>query len=537
MDPRAGAGGRQLSLGRAAATAAAAVALLALGASPAQAAKSCAEPGADWQRATPAEAGMDAAKLQQALDYGTQNLGFAVRVYRHGCLVGEDRGAAVNAGQRFESWSMAKSVTSMIFGRAMTLRQISPEDPVGALVTEADRAHGAITARDLLTQSSGLEWNGLRDYNIFTMPDRVHDALTLGIAHPRGSYFEYAQSPVALLAEQTGRSVGEDVQGFAQRELMDRLGIPADAWVWQRDRANHVQGFFGVQMRPGDYARLGELMRRRGVWRGRRLLSRAYMSEALAPSWTNGCYGWLIWVNAGAPCIGPTISERPVFEGRDFPDLPGDLYRFSGLFGQLVTVMPKQGLLVVRVGQDPGLLPAGGSDWEHGLYQRVLDSVTDQKIVGPGPARPGGGGGRENNDYGFQNSLAEPDKYSQGAVQAPLPPAGPARARAAQIGLIRKRPGLRGVLVARLRCPARWPAKLKAGCRGRATLSGARRKKRYSVAPGKSRLVRFRLTSRRMRRLIRRGNMPLWLGARNADAAGGTLARVTVTVKRPRARR
>ena len=125
-------GGRPV---RAAVAAAGAAALLALAAAPAQAAKRCAEPRAAWKRATPAEAGMDAAKLQQAVDYGSQNLAFAVRVYRHGCLVAADRGAAANDGQRFESWSMAKSVTSMIFGRAMTRRAISPEDPVGALVT------------------------------------------------------------------------------------------------------------------------------------------------------------------------------------------------------------------------------------------------------------------------------------------------------------------------------------------------------------------------------------------------------------------
>ena len=40
-------------------------------AAPAQAAKQCAEPAAAWERATPAEAGMDAAKLQDAIDYGT----------------------------------------------------------------------------------------------------------------------------------------------------------------------------------------------------------------------------------------------------------------------------------------------------------------------------------------------------------------------------------------------------------------------------------------------------------------------------------
>ena len=72
----------------------AAVAAALAAAAPARAARSCPEPGTAWQRATPAEAGMDAAKLQDAMDYGSASLGFAVRVYRHGCLVGEDRGGA-----------------------------------------------------------------------------------------------------------------------------------------------------------------------------------------------------------------------------------------------------------------------------------------------------------------------------------------------------------------------------------------------------------------------------------------------------------
>src|SRR5215211_5783207 len=190
-------------------------------AAPAHAAKSCAEPAAAWERATPAEAGMDAAKLQEALDYGSSNLGFAVRVYRRGCLVGEDRFAAVNRDQRFESYSMAKSVTSLMFGRAMTEHLISPDDPVGSLVPEADAPHGAITVRNLLTMTSGLRWNGFRDYNVFTMPDRVRDALTHEPVHPPGHYFQYPQSTVALGAVVGGRSAAEDVVG--------REAVPAQA--------------------------------------------------------------------------------------------------------------------------------------------------------------------------------------------------------------------------------------------------------------------------------------------------------------------
>jgi CubicO group peptidase (beta-lactamase class C family) len=512
---------------------AAAVVALCVAAAPAHAAKSCQSPKGDWERATPAEEGMDAAKLQDAMDYGTSQLSFAVRVYRRGCLVAEDRSAAVNRTQTYESWSMAKSVTALIFGRAMTLGLISPDDPVGALFPEADKAHGTIVMRDLLTQTSGLRWNGFRDYNI-SMPDRIRDALTLDIAHKPGTYFEYAQSPVALLAAAVGRAVGSDapgyVQTFGQRELLDKLGIPADAWHWNRDSAGNVGGFWGVNMRPDDFARLGELMRRGGLWRGRRLLSKRFVAEAIAPSQTNGCYAWLIWVNAATPCVGPTITERPVSNTRDFPDMPADMYRFSGLFGQLVTIFPSQDLLVVRTGQDPGLVFSGGADWEHELYRQVLGSITDQKIVPPGP--PPAGPAQQNADYGFQTSFGEPNQYGKDYVQDPLPPAGPGRARAARLRLARERASADGTVLARIGCPPRWTGKAPRECAGSATLTGARRALAYRLRPGQNALLRFRLTAARLKALRQAGTAALDLVATNRDPGGGTPARLAVKVSR-----
>ncbi len=173
--------------------------------------------------------------------------------------------------------------------------------------------------RHLLTMTSGLHWNGLRDYNVFTGFDRVHDALTLGIDHRPGTYFEYAQSPVSLLAEAIGRSAGTDAGAFAQKELFTPLGIEPGSWGWTRDKSGHIGGFYGVQMRTEDYARMGELMRRGGVWRGKRLLSKTYMRDSITPTRTNGCYGYLIWLNRDAPCVGPTITERPVDTGARVP--------------------------------------------------------------------------------------------------------------------------------------------------------------------------------------------------------------------------
>src|SRR3712207_6855844 len=46
---------------------------------------------------------------------------------------------------------------------------------------------------------------------------------------------------------------------------------------------------------------------------------------------------------------------------------------------------------------------------------------------------------RSNADTGFQNAIFQPDRYRQGAVAEPLPPAGPKRARAVQLALGRSR--------------------------------------------------------------------------------------------------
>jgi hypothetical protein len=166
-------------------------------------------------------------------------------------------------------------------------------------------------------------------------------------------------------------------------------------------------------------------------------------------------------------------------------------------------VFPSQELLIVRTGQDPSLAFAGGADWEHGLYKRVLDSIVDGSVPPP-PEPPRVNDERTNPDYGFQTSLREPDQYSKGVSQDPLPPMGPRRARAARLAPGRKRAGRRGVVVVRLACPARWLSPTEPVCTGRARLTGARHALAYRVAPGERRALRFRLRRARLRGAVAR---------------------------------
>lgn len=500
------------------ALAAALVALL-IAAGPASAAKRCQVPvEGGWKRATPAQAGMNGSKLQSAIDYATLNGGFAVRVFRHGCLVGQDRLGAANNGTRYESWSLGKSVTSLLFGKAMTDGVISPNDRVGALLPEADKAHGRVRMVDLLTMSSGVHWNGLRDYNIFTQTDRVGDWLTLPFDHAPGRYFEYAQSAVAVLPEAIERASGRDAQAYLQRGVLDPLGIEKGSWQWQRDAKNNIQGFWGTRMRINDFARLGELMRRHGKWRGKRLLSKEYVQRALAPSPANPCYGWLIWTNNGKPCIGPRITDRNVVDAYGYPGTPRDMFVYSGLFGQIVAVFPSQGIVVARNGQDSPTALAGATSWQIEFFQRVLRSVTDEPVKLPDDPP---GKVIEAVDGGFQTALLKPGEYTQGAIPEPLPPAGPARVRAPTL-----REGGHGIrgrrAFVRVGCPRAQPKAVKV-CKGKVWIRGKEKAgKGYRIASGESKRVGLKLSRAALRKLGRKGRLELRVKARNRDVVGGS---------------
>ena len=247
----------------------------------------------------------------------------------------------------------------------------------------------------------------MRDYNIFTNNrDRLRDALTLPPTHPPGTYFEYAQSPVAMLAEATAHATGEDFIAFAQRELMDPLGIKAGSWNWTRDNQNRVLGYMGVQMRPDDYARLGELLRRDGVWQGQRLLSHEFVARnrsvrderllRLALGRTAG--------SRASACASPTDRSTTSANSRTCrltcttsPGCSASSSRSS---------RPRESSSPAWARTAAWYSPAA-RDWEHDLYAKVLGSVTDQKIVPPGPA-PKGNPDRSNADYGFQMPSSTP---------------------------------------------------------------------------------------------------------------------------------
>lgn len=388
---------------------------------PSRRAKSCALPGnGDWDEAAPRDVNIDPQKLQAALDFARPRMTQEIAVFRHGCLI-DARRWFTGENEKFEGWSMSKSVTAMAAGRAITLGLLDEDDTVGKYIPEADDAHAAITVHDLLTMTSGLHWNLWRDYNI-AMKDRVKDALSLPLDHEPGTFFEYGESPVALLAKVVGNAAGEDFQDFVQHELMGPIGMAREDWNWIRDRAGNTEGYRGLNTSVDDFARFGHLMMNGGVWNDTDVLNRGWVRDALEPSANNPGYGYMFWLNESDSYIAPTVYSRDERDHRHIESAPHDMYFMAGIQQQRVWVMPSLDMVVVRVGgsgdHDPdtraSIFTSTSGEYEHEFFRLLMKAVMDADVKDPGPYEYGDFVPALDPDYGIIKSTTEPDDMVEG---------------------------------------------------------------------------------------------------------------------------
>lgn len=352
----------------------------------------CAEPDAAWEPRALEDLRLDSAQLQDALDWANQHSGLSVAVYRDGCLAAQSTLDTLTAALPLDGWSMTKSVTAMVVGRAVTLGLFDLDQPIGTWVPEADAAHARITPRQLLTMTSGLHSNYVRDFAL-PLQDRVCDALALPFDHEPGAYWQYAQSTLDLLIYSVERATGRDIQEFAQAELFGPIGIPAGSYIWERDPHGHTNAWAHLRLRNQDWARLGRLMLQNGQWSGRQILSADYVRQALTRHPLNPAYGLLFWLNGGDWWEVPNVEGIDRGEGSLIVAGTDDMFMFVGLGEQRTYVIPSRNLVIVRTGErgshelDTRVAVWSGraGQIDHELVRRVLLAVKDVPYADPGP--------------------------------------------------------------------------------------------------------------------------------------------------------
>ncbi|MCZ9635272.1 serine hydrolase domain-containing protein [Rhodococcus sp. BH5] len=292
--------------------------------------------------------GIDGASLDDAIRSGVAKGATSLHVYRNGCLAGSTDNQILNETP-FPLASGTKSVVALAVGRAMGLGFLTINDPLSRYFNDLDEDRRQITIRQLLTQSSGLEFSWGADlFGYLVEPAR--QALNLPLVEKPGATFAYGQSTIEILIRIMEISTGQDFLTFVQNELFEPLGIPRDHWVWVKNRMHSPIGAFGLAMRPSDLGRLGQMMLQMGHFSGKEILSETYIEELSSSSKSNPGYGFLTWVNSGKDFHTVNMPNSSNLDREVWPGLPKDMYVIVGLFGQIVAVVPSLNMVITRVG-------------------------------------------------------------------------------------------------------------------------------------------------------------------------------------------
>ncbi|MDR0982005.1 MAG: beta-lactamase family protein [Culturomica sp.] len=243
-------------------------------------------------------------------------------------------------------FSASKSIVSILAGIALDEGYIkSLDDKVSVYLPEfvdGDK----ITVRNLLTMSSGLNWE-----ESYTSPfsttaqayygDNIRELIMgLRVVTPSGEQYSYKSGDTQLLSFVIEAAVGKTLSRYAQEKLTQPMQFCTDA-LWNLDRkGGDEKTYCCFNTTARDFARFGRLILNHGNWNGTQIVSESYIDEAITPAsylrneFNDGqldYYGFQIWIIH--------------YKGMTFP-------MFKGLDGQYLFILPEQNAIIVRLGHE-----------------------------------------------------------------------------------------------------------------------------------------------------------------------------------------
>ena len=263
-----------------------------------------------WVSATPEEVGLDPVLIGKAKADAAAIPRFrSLLVVRHGKLAVEEYFGGATRDTQFDVRSVTKSVVSLLVGQALEAGDIPRVDTtVGDYLRPPyllDPGDRAVTVNELLTMTSGYEWNEDNgdDYNLWiNAPDHVQFLLDRPQTGPPGP-FTYNSAAVHLLGVVVQSATGTPLASLADQRLFHPIGIKSA--LWEQLEGGTVNGGSGLQLTGQDLARLGQLMLQKGLSGSHQVVPATWIASATTSQFlwrdTDGAqarvtYGYLWWV-------------------------------------------------------------------------------------------------------------------------------------------------------------------------------------------------------------------------------------------------
>lgn len=252
----------------------------------------------------------------------------------------EEYAEGYNETSQTNSFSMAKSITSALLGKAIKDGFIENlEQPIGDFISKYKES--STTVGDLSAMSSGLNWD-----ESYTSPFSVtarsyfddnlaETILNLEVTETPGQSFKYLSGNSQLLAMVLEKATGKELEAYLQESFWNPMGAVQPA-LWQvDDEENHlVKAYCCIASNARDFARFGRLYKDFGRWNGQQLIDSSFVAKSVRPRFENNPeYGYGFW-----------LSDH----------LDKQIFVMRGILGQYVITIPEDDLIIVRLGHQRG---------------------------------------------------------------------------------------------------------------------------------------------------------------------------------------
>ena len=265
-------------------------------------------------------------------DYFDQLNTTGLIVLKNGELVFEKYALGHTEDQTWISFSVAKSVVSMLYGAAIKDGYIKSVDDLAStyLPSLREGAYKDTTIKNILQMASGVKWN--EDYedtksDVASSPIQILDLIEymgdLEKLHQPGTHFNYNTGETNLAGAVLRAAIGNNLSTYLHKKIWQPFGMESEAY-WMLDEADGVEyGGCCINATLRDYARLGLFALNKGALAtGEQILPEDWMQESTNPSSGANYYGYYWWLR------------------------PNNSYRATGIFGQFIWVDPKEELVV-----------------------------------------------------------------------------------------------------------------------------------------------------------------------------------------------
>ncbi|MFT3681338.1 MAG: serine hydrolase domain-containing protein [Ferruginibacter sp.] len=299
--------------------------------------------GNTWDTLSSSSLGWCTDRVDSLYKYLQQQNSKAFIVLKDGKIVLEKYFGSFTQDSLWYWASAGKTITSFLIGKAQEQGYLSISDRSSKFLGEGwtsctRQQEDSISIRHQLTMSTGLD-DAVPD-NHCTLPSCLLYAATAG------SRWAYHNAPYTLLEKVIEQATAQNINVYTQSALKTRTGITG---LWATVGYDNV-----YYSKARNMARFGLFMQNKCIWNNDTLLhDSVYIHDMLNTSQQlNYAYGYLWWLNAKGSYMVP--SSQLIIPGSYAPAAPADMYAAIGKNGQIISIVPSQGLVVVRMGEESG---------------------------------------------------------------------------------------------------------------------------------------------------------------------------------------